>query len=146
VSGTIDSIDPEEQAELLGDFYQTVESVIADLDGTVVTSTGYDMLVCFGYPMGYEHSAQSAVRTGLGMLEAAAELNRTMASQRNEVAGTQSASSWLLRTTMSQARLWRSNGKETEALAALEAASGAFEEGLDTPDLLDAKALIAELS
>ena len=47
---------------------------------------------------------------------------------------------------MSQARLWRSNGKEAEALAALETAYGAFEEGLETPDLIDAKALIAELS
>ena len=82
-SGTIDGIDPEEQAELLGDFYKTAESVILGFDGTVVTSTGYDMLVCFGYPMGYEHSAQSAVRAGLGMLDAAAELNRAMASQRN---------------------------------------------------------------
>ena len=82
-SGTIDGIDPEEQAELLGDFYKTTESVIAGFDGTVVTSTGYDMLVCFGYPMGYEHSAQSAVRAGLGMLDAAAEFNRTMAAQRD---------------------------------------------------------------
>ena len=43
-------------------------------------------------------------------------------------------------------RLWRSNGKEAEALAALQTKYGAFEEGFDTPDLIDAKALIAELA
>ena len=63
-----------------------------------------------------------------------------------QTARTQSASSWQLRTTMSQARLWRSNGKEAEALAALQTTYGAFEEGFDTPDLIDAKALIAELA
>jgi len=63
-----------------------------------------------------------------------------------ETARAQSASSWRLRTTMSQARLWRSNGKETEALAAVQTAYSTFEEGLDTPDLVDAKALIPELS
>jgi hypothetical protein len=47
---------------------------------------------------------------------------------------------------MSQARLWRSNGKETEARAAVQTAYSTFEEGLDTPDLVDAKALIPELS
>jgi class 3 adenylate cyclase/tetratricopeptide (TPR) repeat protein len=81
-SGTIDELDPEEQAELLREFYQAAESVIAHNTGTVVQSTGYDMLVCFGYPRGYEHSAQSAVRAGLGMLEVAAALNRKAAARR----------------------------------------------------------------
>jgi len=81
-SGTIDSFDPEEQAELLGEFYQAAESVIARYSGTVVQSTGHDILVCFGYPKGYEHSAQSAVRAGLGMLDAVGRLNRGAAAER----------------------------------------------------------------
>ena len=82
-SGTLDGIDPEEQAELLAEFYDAVETVIARYEGSIVQSTGYDMLVCFGYPRGYEHSAESAVRVGLEMLRVAAEITAALAARHD---------------------------------------------------------------
>ena len=46
---------------------------------------------------------------------------------------------------MSMARLWRNQGKQTEARELLAEIYGWFTEGFDTPDLIDAKALLEEL-
>jgi hypothetical protein len=43
-------------------------------------------------------------------------------------------------------RLWRRQGKRAEAYALLESVYSWFTEGFDTPDLLDAYALLMELS
>jgi predicted ATPase len=51
---------------------------------------------------------------------------------------------WGLRATASLARLWHRQGHGREALAALTAAFDAFDEGFETPDLVDAAALIRE--
>ena len=45
----------------------------------------------------------------------------------------------------SLARLWRDQGKRAEARDLLAPVYGWFTEGLDTPDLQDAKALLDEL-
>lgn len=47
---------------------------------------------------------------------------------------------------MSLARLWQKQGKQTEARELLAGIYGWFTEGFDTPDLIDAKALLEELS
>jgi class 3 adenylate cyclase len=57
----------------------------------------------------------------------------------------QQAKSWELRTSTSLARLWQSQGKRQEAYELLAPVYGWFTEGFDTRDLLDAKALLAEL-
>jgi tetratricopeptide (TPR) repeat protein len=63
-----------------------------------------------------------------------------------EVARTQEARLYELRTTVSLARLLDRQGKRNEARATLAEIYGWFTEGFDARDLKDAKALLAELS
>jgi predicted ATPase len=62
------------------------------------------------------------------------------------VARKQQAKSWELRAAMSLARLRRDQGRRAEARNLLGPVYGWFTEGFDTPDLLDAKALLVELA
>jgi predicted ATPase len=62
------------------------------------------------------------------------------------VARLQQAKSLELRATMSMARLWRDQGKRTEACELLAPVYGWFTEGFDTLDVQEAKALLGELS
>ncbi|HVT61277.1 MAG TPA: protein kinase [Thermoanaerobaculia bacterium] len=63
-----------------------------------------------------------------------------------EIARRQRARSLELRSAMSLARLRCERGQRLEAHRLLAEIYGAFSEGLDTPDLVDARALLAELS
>ena len=65
--------------------------------------------------------------------------------QAIEVARRQSAKFWQLRAAMSLARLWRDQGKVSEARELLAPVYGWFTEGFDTRDLKEAKALLDEL-
>jgi predicted ATPase len=62
------------------------------------------------------------------------------------IAHGQSAKFWELRAATSLARLWRDQGKRTEAHDLLAPIYGWFTEGFDTPDLKDAKVLLDELT
>jgi predicted ATPase len=62
------------------------------------------------------------------------------------VAQRQSAKLYELRAATSLARLWRDQGKRTEARDLLAPIYGWFTEGFDTPDLKEAKALLEELA
>ena len=62
------------------------------------------------------------------------------------VAQRQSAKLFELRAATSLARLWRDQGKRTEARNLLAPIYGWFTEGFDTPVLRDAKALLDELT
>jgi adenylate cyclase len=62
------------------------------------------------------------------------------------VARRQEARSWELRAQSSLARLWQEQGKEQEARQRLAEVYGWFTEGFDTPDLVEARALLRELS
>jgi predicted ATPase len=62
------------------------------------------------------------------------------------IAQNQSAKSWELRAATSLARLWQSQGKRDEARELLLPVYSWFTEGFDTADLIDAKALLDELS
>jgi tetratricopeptide (TPR) repeat protein len=62
-----------------------------------------------------------------------------------EWARRQQAKSWELRTSISLARLWQSQGKCQDAHELLAPVYSWFTEGFDTKDLLDAKALLDEL-
>ena len=62
------------------------------------------------------------------------------------VARQQQAKSWELRAAMSMARLWRDQGKRTEARDLLAPVYDWFTEGFDTLDLKEANKLLDELS
>ena len=62
------------------------------------------------------------------------------------VARQQQAKSWELRAAMSLARLWRDQGKVSEARELLAPVYGWFTEGFDTRDLKEAKALLEEFA
>jgi class 3 adenylate cyclase/predicted ATPase len=72
---------------------------------------------------------------------AEASLHRALA-----LAQQQNAKMWELRASTSLARLWRDQGKRTEARDLLAPIYGWFTEGFDTPDLKEAKALLEELA
>jgi predicted ATPase len=63
-----------------------------------------------------------------------------------DVARRQEAKSLELRAASSLTRLWQSQGKRDEARELLEPVYNWFTEGFDTADLIDAKALLDELS
>ena len=74
---------------------------------------------------------------------AAAEQNY---QQAMAVAQRQSAKLFELQAATSLARLWRDQGKRTEARNLLAPVYGWFTEGFDTPVLQEAKALLDELA
>ena len=63
-----------------------------------------------------------------------------------EIARQQEARSFELKAVMSLSRLWKQQGKKAEARQMLAEIYGWFSEGFDTKDLIDAKALIEQLS
>jgi class 3 adenylate cyclase/predicted ATPase len=63
-----------------------------------------------------------------------------------DVAHRQEAKALELRAAMSLARLWQQQGKRPEAHQLLAGIYGWFTEGFDTPDLKEAKTLLAELA
>jgi predicted ATPase len=62
------------------------------------------------------------------------------------LARAQQAKSWELRAAMSLGRLWRDQGKVSEARDLLAPVYGWFTEGFDTLDLKEANALLGELA
>jgi len=62
-----------------------------------------------------------------------------------EIARKQSAKSLELRAVMSLSRLWGKQGKKAKAKKLLTEVYNWFTEGFDTPDLIEAKALLDEL-
>ena len=73
--------------------------------------------------------------------EAEASLRHALAVARD-----QEARFWELRVATSLARLWRDQGKRTDARDLLAPIYGCFTEGFDTRDLKEAAALLAELA
>jgi predicted ATPase len=79
--------------------------------------------------------------TGGAPEEAAAHYLRAL-----DIGRAQEAKSFELRAATSLARLWRDQGKRTEARDLLAPLCAWFTEGFDTGDLKDAKALLDELN
>lgn len=63
-----------------------------------------------------------------------------------DIARAQGARGWELRAAVSLARLWRDQGKRRDAYDLLAPVYGWFTEGFDTPDLTDARGLLASLA
>jgi class 3 adenylate cyclase len=68
-------LDPEDWREVVQAYQDTCAKVIARFDGHIAQYLGDGLLVYFGYPQAHEDDAQRAVRTGLGIVEAMAQLN-----------------------------------------------------------------------
>jgi predicted ATPase len=75
-----------------------------------------------------------------------AEKAQTYFEQALSLARLQQAKSWELRAAMSLARLWRDQGKVSEARELLVPVYGWFTEGFDTRDLKEAKRLLEQLA
>jgi predicted ATPase/class 3 adenylate cyclase len=77
-------LDPEEWREVVRAYQAVCAEVIQRFDGHIAQYLGDGLLVYFGYPQAHEDDAQRAVRTGLGLVEAMATLNRRL-EQRSGV-------------------------------------------------------------
>jgi class 3 adenylate cyclase/predicted ATPase len=75
-------LDPEEWREVVRAYQQTCAKVIARYEGHIAQYLGDGLLVYFGYPQAHEDDAQRAVRAGLGIVEAMAQLNTRLGHER----------------------------------------------------------------
>jgi class 3 adenylate cyclase/predicted ATPase len=75
-------LDPEEWREVVQAYQAACAKVIARFEGHIAQYLGDGLLVYFGYPQAHEDDAQRAVRVGLGMVEAMAELNARLLRER----------------------------------------------------------------
>jgi DNA-binding response OmpR family regulator/class 3 adenylate cyclase/predicted ATPase len=70
---TVD-IDPEDFMRVVDSFQDACAAVIANMDGSIVGSTGNEILAYFGYPRAHEDDAERAVHAGLDLVANAGEL------------------------------------------------------------------------
>jgi TOMM system kinase/cyclase fusion protein len=75
-------LDPEEWREVVRAYQATCAKVIARFEGHIAQYLGDGLLVYFGYPLAHEDDAPRAVRAGLGMIEAVAQLNTRLEPER----------------------------------------------------------------
>jgi class 3 adenylate cyclase/predicted ATPase len=75
-------LDPEEWREVVRAYQAACAKVIARFEGHIAQYLGDGLLVYFGYPLAHEDDAQRAVRAGLGMVEAMAQLNTRLEPER----------------------------------------------------------------
>jgi class 3 adenylate cyclase len=67
--------DPEDLRDILGAYHRSVASTVGRLGGFVAKYMGDGVLVYFGYPQAHEDDAERAVRAGLALVKAIAELD-----------------------------------------------------------------------
>ena len=67
-------LDPEDMRQVMAVFHRRVAEVIGDYQGVVARYMGDGVLVYFGYPQAHEDDAEQAVRAGLALVEAVANL------------------------------------------------------------------------
>jgi TOMM system kinase/cyclase fusion protein len=75
-------LDPEDWRAVVRAYQDTCAKVIARFEGHIAQYLGDGLLVYFGYPQAPEDDAPRAVRAGLGMVEAIAQLNARLAQER----------------------------------------------------------------
>jgi len=78
------SLDPEDMWELIRAYRAACARVVAAYDGIVARFVGDGILAYFGYPRAHEDDAERAVRAGLEIITATAQLE-TRAQERVEV-------------------------------------------------------------
>lgn len=70
-------LDPEDMRSLIRVYRETCHNVIKRYDGFVARYLGDGILIYFGYPQAHEDDAERAVRTGLDIITAIADLRQT---------------------------------------------------------------------
>jgi len=71
-------LDPEEYRDVVRAYQRVCSEVITRFDGHIAQLLGDGLLVYFGYPQAHEDDPQRAVWTGLGILNAIGDLNRSL--------------------------------------------------------------------
>jgi predicted ATPase/class 3 adenylate cyclase len=67
-------LDPEDMRHLMALFHRRIAEVIDNCQGIVARYMGDGVLAYFGYPRAHEYDAEQAVRAGLALVEAVANL------------------------------------------------------------------------
>jgi class 3 adenylate cyclase len=84
------SLDPEELHEVAEDYYRMGAGIVRRFDGYIVSQDqGERLVVYFGYPQAHEDNARRAMHTGLGIVEAMADLNRRCTRDQGKRLGVQ---------------------------------------------------------
>src|SRR5436309_3262819 len=68
-------LDPEDMRQLMALFHRRITEVIGSYQGNVARYMGDGVLAYFGYPQAHEDDAEQAVRAGLALVEAVANLH-----------------------------------------------------------------------
>ena len=68
-------LDPEDLRAVIGAYHRVVAGIVERAGGFVAKYMGDGVLAYFGYPRADEHDAERAVRAGLALVEAVAELD-----------------------------------------------------------------------
>lgn len=79
----LEDLDPEEQHDLIHDYQDLCRDAVEKYDGSIIHSSGSELMVCFGYPTAYEDAAQRAVRTGMELIARIGDLQERLASEHN---------------------------------------------------------------
>jgi class 3 adenylate cyclase len=66
--------DPEDLREVIGAYHRCVADTVARFAGFIAKYMGDGVLIYFGYPEAHEDDAERAIRAGLAVIEAIAEL------------------------------------------------------------------------
>src|SRR5262249_604642 len=68
-------LDPEDLRDVIAAYHGCVTGLVARFEGFVVRYMGDGVLVYFGYPQAHEEDAERAIRTGMAIIDAVAQLN-----------------------------------------------------------------------
>ncbi len=78
-------VDPEEWRATVAGYQRAVSEAITRFGGEVVRYVGDGIMAFFGYPIAHDNDAERAVRAGLAILDAIAQLNERPAHTRLSV-------------------------------------------------------------
>jgi class 3 adenylate cyclase/tetratricopeptide (TPR) repeat protein len=74
--------DPEDYREIVRGYHQAAEAVVARFGGHIAQYLGDGVVVYFGWPLAHGDDAERAIRAGLALLDALAELNHAIPKDR----------------------------------------------------------------
>jgi class 3 adenylate cyclase len=75
-TGIAAKLDAEEWRDLVGAYVDAASAAVVEMGGKVAKKLGDGLMALFGYPVAQENDAERAVRAGLAIQRALAELNR----------------------------------------------------------------------